>query len=388
VSLHFAYGGEPPEPASAPEAAAAPARAGAPSPRGRPTAEGPRARPLRPIWEGPSCLFRHHAGSIAPGTMGIGDLRRGPGLRVDPRDLPPSADPRRGAGLLDLSVPRTISLGAALVTKVPALSDRVRLIPALLVRGVVCCRRFPRLVSVTAGALFCITPSCRDAASTVSRPRHRGADHGRQHRHHGARNPRPSRRNPRRRVAYAALVAVGSSASRAGSFWRTVCCRGSKLVGPARGRVRVAANPESSRVPIRHFFARHPLPTRRGRVLLAGLTARRLFALANPYPCPSHHAAVGPRGTSRRRRAASSSAVGVALSAPTRPARALAAPSRPSIASSIGCHFRRVREFSLLLSLTFPFSRFSISLVSHRLFPPLQVALFPRFSCLPTLHPP
>jgi ribose transport system permease protein len=116
-------------------AASAPAAA-APAPRG---AVARRASTLRahgagrfvPIWAVTVLLFAITP-VIAPGTMGIGDLQT---------MLPFAAILAIAAvgqtlvvqqGGLDLSVPGTISLGAALVTKVPAGSDG-RLIPALLV---------------------------------------------------------------------------------------------------------------------------------------------------------------------------------------------------------------------------------------------------------------
>ena len=116
-------------------AASAPAAA-APAPRGAvarwaSTLRAHGAGRFVPIWAVTVLLFAITP-VIAPGTMGIGDLQT---------MLPFAAILAIAAvgqtlvvqqGGLDLSVPGTISLGAALVTKVPAGSDG-RLIPALLV---------------------------------------------------------------------------------------------------------------------------------------------------------------------------------------------------------------------------------------------------------------
>jgi ribose transport system permease protein len=139
-------------------AASAPAAA-APAPRG---AVARRASTLRahgagrfvPIWAVTVLLFAITP-VIAPGTMGIGDLQT---------MLPFAAILAIAAvgqtlvvqqGGLDLSVPGTISLGAALVTKVPAGSDG-RLIPALLV--VAAAAVAVGLVIGTAVTRFGITP--------------------------------------------------------------------------------------------------------------------------------------------------------------------------------------------------------------------------------------
>jgi ribose transport system permease protein len=139
-------------------AASAPAAA-APAPRGAvarwaSTLRAHGAGRFVPIWAVTVLLFAVTP-VIAPGTMGIGDLQT---------MLPFAAILAIAAvgqtlvvqqGGLDLSVPGTISLGAALVTKVPAGSDG-RLIPALLV--VAAAAVAVGLVIGTAVTRFGITP--------------------------------------------------------------------------------------------------------------------------------------------------------------------------------------------------------------------------------------
>jgi ribose transport system permease protein len=139
-------------------AASAPAAA-APAPRGAvarwaSTLRAHGAGRFVPIWAVTVLLFAITP-VIAPGTMGIGDLQT---------MLPFAAILAIAAvgqtlvvqqGGLDLSVPGTISLGAALVTKVPAGSDG-RLIPALLV--VAAAAVAVGLVIGTAVTRFGITP--------------------------------------------------------------------------------------------------------------------------------------------------------------------------------------------------------------------------------------